>query len=176
MIGIRIAGAETSGEPVATAFGDSFTIGKHIKLTSAAGRNHGIDAEPLLDEGHETRDLGFVIPSSRARAYLDFHCGLLLKRTALIVTPGMRPSGISSEARRALFGNYVLPILEIPRYDAGMLVRARLRSNSLYPHLLQLAVPGYFDYVVGLAPTPFNMTKWKMFCGNLRRAIATSLP
>jgi hypothetical protein len=72
-IKIRIAGAEASGEPVATAFSDSFTIGKHFKLTGAARRNHGINAETLLDEGHETRDLGFVIPSSRARAYFDFH-------------------------------------------------------------------------------------------------------
>jgi hypothetical protein len=77
---IRVAGAEASGEPVAAACGDSFTIGKHIKLTSAAGRNHGIDAEPLLDEGHETRDLGFVIPSSGAGTDLDFHSVILPTR------------------------------------------------------------------------------------------------
>ena len=80
LVEIWIAGAETSGEPVATAFGDSLAIGKHIKLTGAAGRNHGIHAEPLLDRGHETRDLGCVIPSSGAGTDLDFHSVILPTR------------------------------------------------------------------------------------------------
>jgi len=84
---IRITGAEASGEPVATAFGDSFTIGKHIKLTSAARRNHGINAETLFDQGHETRDLGLVVPSCGTRTYFNFQAVL----QAVAVEQSRRP-------------------------------------------------------------------------------------
>jgi hypothetical protein len=75
-IGIGVAGAKASGKPVSTAAHDSLAIGEHFKRTSLAGRNDGINAEPLFDQGHETRDLGFVVLSRRAGTYLNFHSGL----------------------------------------------------------------------------------------------------
>jgi hypothetical protein len=72
-IEIGIAGAQASCEPVSTAPGNSLAIGEHLKLTGLARRNHGFNAEPLFDEGHETRDLGFVVLSCRAGAYHNFH-------------------------------------------------------------------------------------------------------
>jgi hypothetical protein len=72
-IEIGVAGAKASCEPVPTTPCDSLAIGEHLKLTSLARRNHGFNAEPLFDEGHETRDLGFVVLSCRAEPYLNFH-------------------------------------------------------------------------------------------------------
>lgn len=72
-IEIRIAGAKASGEPVSTALRHGLAIGEHLKLASLAGRNHGFNAEPLLNQGHETRNLGFVVPSRRAGTYLNLH-------------------------------------------------------------------------------------------------------
>ena len=72
-IEIRVACAKAPGGPIAAALCDCFTIGQHRKLTGFAGRYHGIDSEPLFNHGHETRDLSFVVSSSRAGTYLDFH-------------------------------------------------------------------------------------------------------
>jgi hypothetical protein len=84
---IRIACAKASGEPVAAALGDCFAISDHVKLTSVAGRNHGVNAETLFDQGHETRDLGLVVPSRGTGAYLDFHAVL----QAVAVEQSRRP-------------------------------------------------------------------------------------
>jgi len=73
---IRIAGAQASGEPVSTAFDDCLAIGEHLKLASLARCNHGVNAQLILNQGHETRDLGFVVLSRRAGTYLNFHCVL----------------------------------------------------------------------------------------------------
>jgi len=75
---IRIAGAKTSGEPVSTALHHYLAIGQHFKLAGLARRNHGINAQPFFNQGHETRDLGFVAPSRRAGKYLNVHCVLQL--------------------------------------------------------------------------------------------------
>jgi len=77
-IEIGIASAKASGEPVSTALGDGFAVGDHLELTGIAGRNHRVNAKPLLDQGHETRDLRFIVPSSGAGTYLYFHCDLHL--------------------------------------------------------------------------------------------------
>jgi hypothetical protein len=74
-IQIRITGAKTSGEPVSTALCDPLAIGKNLKLASLAWRNHSFNAEPLLNQGHETRDLGFVVLSRRAGTDLNLHSG-----------------------------------------------------------------------------------------------------
>jgi hypothetical protein len=73
---IGIAGAKAPCEPVSTALGNSLAIGDHLKLTGLARRKHSFNAEPLLDEGQETRDLGFVVLSRGAGNYLDLHCVL----------------------------------------------------------------------------------------------------
>ena len=70
---IGIPGAELPCEPVSTAFGDFLAVGDHLKLAFPAMRNHGVNAEPLLDEGRETRDLGLVVLSGRAGKYFDLH-------------------------------------------------------------------------------------------------------
>ena len=77
MIKIWVSGAKAPCKPVSTPLGNSHAVGDHLKLTSLAERHHGINAEALLNEGHETRDLGFVVLSRRARNYLDLHCSVL---------------------------------------------------------------------------------------------------
>lgn len=70
---IRIASAKTSGEPVSAAFHYSLAIGQHFKLAGFARRHHGVNTQPLFNQGHETRDLGFVVFSRGAGTYLNFH-------------------------------------------------------------------------------------------------------
>jgi hypothetical protein len=72
-IQIRIAGAKASGEPVTAALHHFLAIGKNFKLAGFSRRYHGVNAQPLFNQGHETRDLGFVIASCRAGKYLNFH-------------------------------------------------------------------------------------------------------
>ena len=72
-IQIGITRAKAPCEPVSAALGDFLAIGDHLKLAFPAMRNHGVNAEPLLDEGRETRDLGLVVLSSRAGKDLDLH-------------------------------------------------------------------------------------------------------
>jgi hypothetical protein len=72
-IEIGIAGAKAPSEPVPTAFGDSLAVRDHVELTGSARSSDGINAEALLDEGHETRDLGLVVLSRRAVHDLDLH-------------------------------------------------------------------------------------------------------
>jgi hypothetical protein len=74
---IRIAGAKASGEPVAAALHHCLAIGQHFKLSGFSRCHHGVNSQPLFNQGHETRDLGFVAPSSRAGKYLNVHCVLL---------------------------------------------------------------------------------------------------
>ena len=72
-IEIRIAGPKLPSEPVPTAFGDSLAIRDHLELTGLARCNHRFKVEALLDEGHETRDLGLVVLSRRAVYDFDLH-------------------------------------------------------------------------------------------------------
>ena len=73
---IGIPGAEAPGEPVPAALGDPLAVGDDLELTGPARRLHGFDAEALLDEGRETRDLGLVVLSRRAVDDLDSHATL----------------------------------------------------------------------------------------------------
>ena len=66
LVEIGIACAKAPGEPVSTTFGDSLAVSQHLKLTGLAGRDHGISTKPLFYQGHETRDLGFIVLSCRA--------------------------------------------------------------------------------------------------------------
>ena len=70
---IRIACAKASSEPVSTALHHCLAIGQHFKLAGLARCNHGVNAQPFFDQGHETRDLGFIVLSRRAGTYLDIH-------------------------------------------------------------------------------------------------------
>jgi len=78
-IEIRITSATAPRKPVSPALGYPLTISDNLELTCLARRNHGFDIQALLDEGHETRDLGLVILSRWAVNDLDLH--LLLQST-----------------------------------------------------------------------------------------------
>ena len=71
--GIGITCPKAPREPVTPAFRDSLAIRDYVELTGLAGRPDSVDAEALLDEGHETRDLGTVVLSRRAMHDLDLH-------------------------------------------------------------------------------------------------------
>ena len=73
MIEIRVAGAESPRQPVPAALGDRLAVHDHLELALRPGKRHDVDTETLSDEGHETRDLGFVVLSRRAGTYLNFH-------------------------------------------------------------------------------------------------------
>lgn len=73
VIQIRIASAELSCQPVSTTLGNSLAVGNYLKLTSLATGNHGYNAEALLDQGCETRNLCFVVLSGRTGNNLDLH-------------------------------------------------------------------------------------------------------
>jgi hypothetical protein len=91
---IGIAGTETPGEPVSTALGNFLAVGDYLELAGLAGSDDGFNAEALLDEGHETRDLGLVVLSRRAVDDLDFHLfSKLLIRSSV---PTNAPASTSS--------------------------------------------------------------------------------
>ena len=73
LIEVGIAGAETAREPVSATPGNLLAVGEHFELSCLAGDHGGCDSEILLDEGHETRDLGLVILSGGAVDDFDFH-------------------------------------------------------------------------------------------------------
>jgi len=70
---IRIAGAKATCKPVPAALSYLRAVSNHIELTGLTGRNHSFNAEPLFDQGHETRDPGLVVLSRRAVNDLDLH-------------------------------------------------------------------------------------------------------
>lgn len=70
---IRIATAKAPSEPVPAALDDLPTVREYIELALLTRRRHGIKVEAVLNEGHETRDLGLVVLSGRAVDDLDLH-------------------------------------------------------------------------------------------------------
>lgn len=75
---IGIACAKAARKPVSAALGDLLAIGQNFKLTGVSRLRHSFDIEALLNEGHETRDLGVVIVSCRAMNDLNLHFSNLL--------------------------------------------------------------------------------------------------
>jgi hypothetical protein len=72
-IEIGIAGAKAPCKPVPTALGYPLAVSDDLELTCLPRRNDGFYGEAIFDEGHETRDLGFVVLSRRAVNDLDLH-------------------------------------------------------------------------------------------------------
>jgi hypothetical protein len=70
---IWIAGAKAAGQPVPSAFSDPFAVRDNLELAGLPGDKDGFNVKALLDEGHETRDLGLVVLSCRAVNDLDLH-------------------------------------------------------------------------------------------------------
>ena len=91
-IEIGIAGTKAASEPVPAALGNSLAVSDHLELTGLTRRKHGFNVEALLDEGHETRDLGFVVLSRWAVNDLDLHSVLI----CLILEDAAWPTGFSS--------------------------------------------------------------------------------
>src|ERR1700756_111919 len=73
LVEVGIAGAEAAGEPVASALDDLLAVGDYVELTYLAADHGSVDSQFLLDEGHETRDLGLVVSSGGAVDDFDFH-------------------------------------------------------------------------------------------------------
>jgi hypothetical protein len=74
---IGIASAEASRQPVSPALDNSLAIGNHLELPGLTRCNERFNAEPLLDEGRETRGLGLIAGSHGAGTNLNLHAGRL---------------------------------------------------------------------------------------------------
>jgi hypothetical protein len=70
---IGITGAKAPCKPVSTTLGNSFAISENVKLTDFPRLKNSVNVEALLDKGHETRDLGFVVRSCRTMHDFDPH-------------------------------------------------------------------------------------------------------
>ena len=70
---IGIARAKAACKPVSTALGDLLAVSENLKLTHLAGLGRSFNTETLVDEGHETRDLGPVVQSCGAMNDLNLH-------------------------------------------------------------------------------------------------------
>jgi len=75
---VWITRAKAPREPVAAALCDFFTVRYHFELASFARRANSLNAEALLDQGHETRDLGTIVVSSWTMNDFDLHTVLYL--------------------------------------------------------------------------------------------------
>jgi len=75
-IEIGIARAKAPCQPIPTALGNPLAVSDNLELTGLPRRNDGFNVEALLDEGHETRDLGLVVLSRWAVNDLDLHSAL----------------------------------------------------------------------------------------------------
>ncbi|GEM_PF-5260385 len=93
---IGIAGAKAARKPVSPALGDFLAIGEDLELTGAPRLSDSLNAEALLDEGHETRDLGVVVVSGGAMNDLDLHFFSNALRTILMGPPLSVPFHFSS--------------------------------------------------------------------------------
>jgi hypothetical protein len=72
-IEVGVACAKAPREPVSTALGYPLAVSDNLELTWLTRRNDGFNVEAILNEGHETRDLGLVVLSRRAVNDLDVH-------------------------------------------------------------------------------------------------------
>lgn len=75
---IWIARAEAACEPVPAAFRDFLAVSKHVELPGLARCATHFNIQPLLDFGHETRDLGLVVLSRWAVNDFYLHYGSIL--------------------------------------------------------------------------------------------------
>src|SRR5215467_3973394 len=75
-IEIGIADAKAPRNKVTTPLGNHLPVCDYVELPLIAGRKDGVNTQAALDEGHETRDLGTVVLSSRAVNDFYFHSAL----------------------------------------------------------------------------------------------------
>lgn len=72
-IEIGVTGSKSPREPISTALGNPLAVRDHLELTGLTRGNDGFNAQALLDEGRETRDLDIVVLSGRAVNDFDLH-------------------------------------------------------------------------------------------------------
>lgn len=89
-IEIGVAAAKAPREPVPPTLGNPLAVREHLELARLARRQDGFDAQALLDEGHETRDLDLVVLSSWAVNDFDLHFVLESAPTGLARLLGIR--------------------------------------------------------------------------------------
>lgn len=70
---IWITGPKAPREPVSAALGNPFAVRDHVELASLARGADRVKVQALLDEGHETRDLGTVVLSRWTVNDFDLH-------------------------------------------------------------------------------------------------------
>jgi hypothetical protein len=70
---VWITGAEAAREPISAALGNSFAVRYHVELASLARYTDSFDVKPLLDQGHETRDLSVIVRSRWAVNDFNLH-------------------------------------------------------------------------------------------------------
>ena len=89
---IGITNTKAPREPVAAALGYIYAVRDYGELSGLTGRNNNLNAQPLLNEGHETRDLDLVgVLSCWAVNDFDFH---LFPRLIL----GFKPRSVKLES------------------------------------------------------------------------------
>ena len=70
---IWITGPKAPREPVSAALCNSFAVGYHVELAGLARCADRVNVQALLDQGHETRDLGTVVLSRWTMNDFDLH-------------------------------------------------------------------------------------------------------
>ncbi len=70
---IWIACAKSAREPVSASGGNWLAVRDHIELANGARFDGRCDADPFPDSGRETRSLGLIASSGRARDDFDVH-------------------------------------------------------------------------------------------------------
>jgi hypothetical protein len=83
-IEVRIARTKTPREPVAATPSNLLAVHDHVELPRLTGYTNGVDVQALLDEGHETRDLGAIVLSRRAVDDFDLHSVLQSQAVAAL--------------------------------------------------------------------------------------------
>lgn len=72
-IEIRVASAKFTREPVPTPLRNPLAVRDHLELSGLTGGKDRLNAQALLDESHETRDLDLIVLSRRAVNDFNLH-------------------------------------------------------------------------------------------------------
>ena len=70
---VWIAGPKTPREPVSATRSNPLAVGYNVELAGLAWCADHVNVQALLDQGHETRDLGTVVLSSWTVNDFDLH-------------------------------------------------------------------------------------------------------
>ena len=156
---IRIAGAKFPGEPVSTAFRDLVTVCDHIELTGFAWPDDRINIEALLDVGHETRDLGFIVLSRWAINDLDLHSVLrscLQYQRRFTVSAGSQPC--ARIRHQSIFRKYLLIRQGLP-IDSSL--REEL-AKRLFAIVCAQSRCGCFDLVIDFTVGTADLVEFEL--------------